>query len=96
MTTRTLFDDLVQFPHIAEMTQYLIIGTVPDGKGQNDGVIRAVTTHPESVRVFGDLLGRMAREEYGVEEGARFLTELVAAATMALYGQSLYTVGDSQ
>lgn len=96
MTTRTLFDDLVQFPPIAEMTQYLILGTAPDGKGRNDGVIRVVMTHPESIRVFGDLLGRMARQEHGVEEGAQFLTELVAAATMALHGQSLYAAGDSQ
>lgn len=96
MADLTLFDDMVSHPAMANMTQYLLIGMAPDGHGKNDAVIRAIMTHPESVRMFGDLLGRMVRENYGVEDGAQFLTEFTAAAAMALHGHSLFAVEDSQ
>lgn len=96
MADQTLFDDLVQFPQLADMTEFLLMGMFQNQHGEIGGGIRMISMHPEAVRMFGELLGRMALDRFGFENGAQFLTELTAAAAMALHGHSTYATGESQ
>lgn len=91
--SKTLFDELVSHPEMAESDRYIVLTLAARSDGDYSLPTRVVSLiRSESIGeivMLGNALGEMLRESIGVDAGRFVLLQLVNAAAEALEGQGI-------
>lgn len=76
----TLFDQVVSQVEVAEATTYLVVGNRPTGAPHAHERIGAMVMNAQGlagVAELGELMGRILREQYGVEHATYIISALL-------------------
>ena len=93
VVSKTLFDELVSHPEMAEADRYIVLTLAARPDGDYSLPTRVVSLiRSESIGevvMLGDALGEMLRKSIGGDAGRFVLLQLVNAAAEALEGQGI-------